>query len=1363
MRGAEEVNRRVERAPRKRSTAEPMSTLAPTRRVGRRLPTIVAAGLLLAALLPGNTLRPVPVRAVDCAVNPIPCENQLTGTDPTIWDTPNGDAGSPNLQGFATDISVNVGQTISFKINSGTLHSYAIDIYRMGWYQGNGARKITSISPSATLPQTQPACLTDGSTGLVDCGNWAVSASWSVPSNAVSGIYFARLAASASVVSQIVFVVRNDASHSDILLRTDDTTWVAYNDYGGNNVYYGNTGSSNGRAYKGSYNRPFNLRSESAGYGTSNFVFYGEYPMVRWLESNGYDVSYSTAVDLVRFPDLPKNHRVLLTSGHDEYWSNEMRAATQSARDAGVSLANFTGNEDFWKTRWEPSLDSSHTANRTVVVYKETLDNRVLDPQDPPTWTGTWRDPRFSPPADGGKPENQLGGTIFTVNRGSTTPILTAQFAKLRFWRNTAVAGLTGTQTVQLGDQTIGYEWDEDLDNGFRPSGQIDMSSTTVTVPEHILDYGSTYGQATATHRLTLYRAASGALVFAAGTVQWAWGLDANHDIEPDIGPANPDLNMQQATLNLLADMGVQPTTMQAGLVAATASADHTAPASTITAPTGGATETSGTAVTISGTASDAGGGVVAGVEVSTDSGATWHPATGTTSWSYTWTPGPTGSFTIKSRASDDSANVETPGAGVGVTVNPRPCPCSLFPSTAAPAGSGDTSSVELGVKFTADQGGYINAIKFFKPSVDTGTHVASLWTSAGQLIGQGTFSNETASGWQTYTFPTPVPISANTTYIASYHAPNGGYPATPGFFTQPDDVWPLHAPSGSNGVFAYAAGSTFPNQTFNATNYWVDVVYNSNFVDTVAPGVTSVSPSPNATNAPFSSPAVANFNKAVVPSSINFTVKDPGNNPVAGSVAWNGTTNAATFTPTAPLAQGTMFTATVSGAADSSGNVMASPFSWSFTTMTCPCTIWPSTATPATPSANDGTAIEVGVKFQTDVNGYVSGVRFYKGSANTGTHVGSLWTSSGQLLSQATFTSESASGWQSVSFPDPVAVTAGTTYVASYHSSGGYAVSSFGLQGSVDNSPLHALASGSSGGNGVFVYAGSSTFPTQTYNAGNYWVDVSFNTIAQNTTPPTLTAQTPTPGATKVAFNTGATATFSKAVQQPTIAFTLKDPSNATVPATLSYNATTRVATLQPNALLAQSTTFTATVSGATDNFGNVMTPVSWTFTTSGCPCSIFPSTATPQTASVQDNSAIEVGMKLRTDVAGTITGVRFYKGAQNTGTHVAHLWSSTGQLLATATFSGETASGWQQASFPTPVQISANTTYVISYHTDVGFYSATGGYFAGFTADAWPLHGLADGTDGSNGLYAYGAGAFPTSSFGSTNYYVDVVFTVP
>src|SRR5262249_57686526 len=158
------------------------------------------------------------------------------------------------------------------------------------------------------------------------------------------------------------------------------------------------------------------------------------------------------------------------------------------------------------------------------------------------------------------------------------------------------------------------------------------------------------------------------------------------------------------------------------------------------------------------------------------------------------WTPGPTGVIAIKSRATDDSGNIESPSAGVSVTVNPRPCPCSLFAGSATPGNpsTSDTLSVELGVKFFADQGGYINGIKFYKGTGNTGTHVVSLWTSTGALIAQGTVANETASGWQTFTFPTPVAVSANTTYLASYPAPQGRYPADPRLLTRPHAARPL-------------------------------------------------------------------------------------------------------------------------------------------------------------------------------------------------------------------------------------------------------------------------------------------------------------------------------------------------------------------------------------------------------------------------------------------------------------------------------------------------------------------------------------------------------------------------------------------
>jgi hypothetical protein len=181
-------------------------------------------------------------------------------------------------------------------------------------------------------------------------------------------------------------------------------------------------------------------------------------------------------------------------------------------------------------------------------------------------------------------------------------------------------------------------------------------------------------------------------------------------------------------------------------------------------------------------------------------------------------------------------------------------------------------------------------------------------------------------------------------------------------------------------------------------------------------------------------------------------------------------------------------------------------------------------------------------------------------------------------------------------------------------------------------------------------------------------------------------------------------------------------------------------------------------------DTSGNLATSGDFTFTTAPapatCPCSIWSSTATPATVATADNGAIELGVKFRSDQAGYITGIRFYKGTTNTGTHVGNLWSSTGALLATATFASETASGWQQVTFSTPVAIQANTTYVASYHTNVGNYSSTGGGLSAAVDNA-PLHALANGTDGPNGLFIYSAAsAFPNQSFNATNYWVDVVF---
>jgi hypothetical protein len=491
----------------------------------------------------GNSLAPpandpgIPLGPYD---NPIPAENAKQGTPASIWNI--SGPGDQDLQGFTTNISYDQGQTVQFKITANV--GYRMDIYRLGWYGGDGARRMAAMTgfPAGV----QGPCPTQPTTGLVDCGGWSVSASWAIPADAVSGVYFAHLIGNDGGESHIVFVVRNDRSRSDIYYQTSDTTWQAYNNYGGNSLYTGGPliGGNTPRAAKVSYNRPFVTRGVDSG---QDWIFNAEVPMIRWLERNGYDVSYESGVDTDRYGGLIRNHKIFMSSGHDEYWSGPQRANVTSARDAGVNLAFFSGNEVFWKTRWEDNY-------RTLVSYKETHENGHPDPSG--QWTGTFMDNRaFNP--DGPRPQNALTGTLFSVTSGTRAIAVPAAYHNMPFWRDSGVG-------TSLPEGTLGYEWDSDANNGFRPPGLVDLSATTATGVSVLTDQGSTYDTSgTASHSLTLYRAPSGALVFGAGTVQWAWGLDTLHDRDP----SEVSRPMQQATLNLLADMHVQPATRQSDLV----------------------------------------------------------------------------------------------------------------------------------------------------------------------------------------------------------------------------------------------------------------------------------------------------------------------------------------------------------------------------------------------------------------------------------------------------------------------------------------------------------------------------------------------------------------------------------------------------------------------------------------------------------------------------------------------------------------------------------------------------------------------------------------------------------------------------
>jgi hypothetical protein len=297
---------------------------------------------------------------------------------------------------------------------------------------------------------------------------------------------------------------------------------------------------------------------------------------------------------------------------------------------------------------------------------------------------------------------------------------------------------------------------------------------------------------------------------------------------------------------------------------------------------------------------------------------------------------------------------------------------------------------------------------------------------------------------------------------------------------------------------------------------------------------------------------------------------------------------------------------------------------------------------------------------------------------------------------------------------------------------------------------------------------------------AGNTTTSAAVNVTVNNivdVTGPVVVAITPAAGASGVATTTTVSAQFDEALDGATVngsTFVLRDGAGAVVAASVGYNPATFTAVLTPGAALAPGVRYTATVVGGAadprvkDVAGNALAASgSWSFTTTApagvnCPCSIWSAGATPAFASVNDPNAVELGVKFQTDVAGYITGLRFYKGAQNTGPHVGNLWSSSGQLLASAPFANETASGWQQVTFGAPVPVAANTTYVASYHTSSGYYAINNDYFATSGVTSTPLRALANGAAGGNGVYAYGPSSFPASSYRASNYWVDVVFVV-
>jgi YD repeat-containing protein len=573
----------------------------------------------LLLLIGGLLALPAPASAaVTCPnTNPVVNENNCMGAGSSAWQLTDYD--QDGITGYATKSSVNFGENVILRIaNQAGSGSAEVNVFRMGYYGGAGGRLVYQ-NKKVTIANTRHCETPDETTGLWSCADWENSLTVPGSSLPASGIYLARIKDLANGQdNQIIFTVRHDARQSALLYKLPTATYQAYNSFNGHSLYRFNsagfqtvTGTS--RAVKVSFERPY-----INPYNEANWFLKADFPMVSWLERQGYDVDYTESTSVDANPGQLLKHKTLVFSGHDEYWSEAEMNGYKAARDAGVNIASFSGNTAYWKVRYEDG-------GRTLVCYKAVegtkegsvpdgskgvndwgpdgvkgskddalgLDGKAGTSDDNPQYaTTTWRDdgaPAGNPNAPAGgrvgpnQPENSLLGSMYVGDNDNydyplTIPAANDQdeFSGDRIWRNTGVSESTATK---VGTNLNGWEWDSiptqaqylsKQPNGVKRLTLSDLAAAP-SPPEWIQDEGLLYstlpppGQPT-TVSAVKYTAPSGALVFSAGAIQWSWGLAPHFMNKPGESYEDPavdssDPRIQQATYNVFADGGVQPQT----------------------------------------------------------------------------------------------------------------------------------------------------------------------------------------------------------------------------------------------------------------------------------------------------------------------------------------------------------------------------------------------------------------------------------------------------------------------------------------------------------------------------------------------------------------------------------------------------------------------------------------------------------------------------------------------------------------------------------------------------------------------------------------------------------------------------------
>jgi hypothetical protein len=870
-------------------------------------------------------------RARGCSTgNAVVLENCYPGD--STWNVRSTASMPSGVEGFATAQSVNKGGSLDLKINSAASTTVNVEIYRSGYYGGANARLFSIVR--AVPGVAQPACTTDSTTGLRDCANWSVSTTITTTSNWPSGIYLARIVrADNSNDNQILFVVRDDARHPDLIYGTAMTTFEAYNNYGGKSLYDFNSTGSNTvagtpRAVKVSFDRPF----EQPRIGQRDWYTQSEIAAVIWLEKSGYDVSYVSDGDLESQGSLLQNAHAYISPAHDEYVSAAMRTAMQQARDAGVNLFFSGSNEVYWKIRFETS-PTTGAANRTEVCYKS-VQSGPVDPSG--ISTSTWRDPNGP-----NNPENALSGEMYIGDNDTVyfPLVVNATQGSDRIYRYTGLDVQPPGTTTTIGTNLVGWEWDARVANGFEPAGVTTLSSSPVN-GELLTGNGAGYVQnQPASPTMVKYKAASGALVVTTGTNHWNRGL-ANNAFS--VGEAN--FIIQQTTTNVLADIGAVPGTPAANIVLDPAPGVGPPPPTGVTA-----TQAGGDSITISWSPVTGAsgyyvyrsltprqGGLPLGVRVSptllTGTSFTDFGLASSTPYYYIVTAVSGGTQSV---ASNEASATLPALATPPVRINAAGPAYTTLAGAAFKADTsftgGNLNSTNQGISGTNDPtlyqterwGQFTYAIAVPNGTYDVRFHFAELYYGTvipGSCVGKRIFGMD-------ITNTTASPDIANLDICAQAGGPRIALQKT---------ISNVSVTNGTLTIKSVYGSADDPEVTA------IEVV------PSVAgpPTVTQTTPVNAATNVAVSTAPTATFSRAMDATSLTtstFTLKDSLSNPVAGTVSYNSGNTTATFTPSAPLAYSTTYTATIStGAKASDGKPLAAAVSWSFTTGVAPDTTPP-------------------------------------------------------------------------------------------------------------------------------------------------------------------------------------------------------------------------------------------------------------------------------------------------------------------------------------------------------------------------------------------------------------------------------------